>query len=484
VSDAGLGERGPLAALAEIAPRHGRAWLVGGAVRDALLGRETLDFDLAVDGDVRAMAREFGRRAGGHAFQLSEEFGAWRVRAHDQLWQVDLTPLMGETLAQDLGRRDLTINAIAKELLPGPSDLIDPCGGVADIEARRLRSVGPASFTSDPLRVLRLARIAAELGFTPDPETLRLASESAPALTAVAAERVFAELRLTITSDRAVAGLELAGSIGATAVVLPELDALRGLDQSDYHHLDVYEHTLATLQSTIDLVSDPSATFGELAPALLEVLNEPLANELTRGQALRFGALMHDMAKPLTHAVSSEGRPTFFEHDVRGAALVTQILNRLRASERLVGHVAALTRHHLRLGFLVHEQPLPPRTIYRYLATCEPVEVDVTVLSVTDRLATLGRNSERAVTLHLELAREILAEALAWRAQRPRPPIAGDELATALGIDPGPQLGRLLAELTEASYAGEIGSDEQVLAHARDWLTRDAAGASAHGRDR
>jgi poly(A) polymerase len=470
-----VNERGPLAALAEIAPRHGQAWLVGGAVRDALLGRATPDFDLAVQGDARGLARELGRRAGGHAFQLSEQFGAWRVRSHDQQWQVDLTPLMGETLEQDLRRRDLTINAIARGLDADDSELIDPCGGAGDLEAGRLRAVGDDAFSADPLRVLRLVRMAAELGFTPEPETLRLAAVSAPALAEVAAERVFAELRLTLITDLAVAGLELARSIGATAVVLPELDALRGLPQSDYHHLDVYNHTLATLQATIDLQRAPAASFGELlAPALAEVLDEPLANELTRGDALRFGALLHDIAKPLTYARGAEGRPTFFEHDVRGAQLATEILTRLRASERLISHAAALTRHHLRLGFLVHKRPLSARTVYNYLAICEPVEVDVTVLSVADRLATLGRNSERAVALHLELAREMLADALQWRRSRPRPPVPGDELARALGITQGPQLGRLLAELTEAAYAGEIEGDEAIVAHAREWLAHDS----------
>jgi poly(A) polymerase len=477
-----VSEPGPLAALAEIAPRHGHAWLVGGAVRDALLGRETLDLDLAVQGDARGLARELGRMEGGHAFQLSDQFGAWRVRAHDQHWQVDLTPLMGETLEQDLHRRDLTINAIARELGSGPGELIDPCGGAADLQARRLRAVGPESFSADPLRVLRLARMAAELGFTPEPETLGLAREAAPGLSEVAAERIFAELRLTLTSDLAISGLRLAHDTGATAVVLPELDALRGLQQSDYHHLDVYEHTLATLQAAIDLQRDPAATFGELAPALEAVLDEPLANELTRGDALRFGALLHDIAKPLTHAQTPDGRPTFFEHDVRGAELATAMLTRLRASERLISHAAALTRHHLRLGFLVHKRPLPARAIYNYLATCEPVEVDVTVLSVADRLATLGRNSERAVALHLELARELLADALRWRADRPRPPIAGDELARALAITPGPELGRLLAELTEASYAGELDGPDAVLVHARRWLAEQApAGTPGEG---
>jgi poly(A) polymerase len=479
-----VSERGPLAALAEISPRHGHAWLVGGCVRDALLGRVTPDYDLAVQGDVRALARELGRRAGGHAFQLSDEFGAWRVRSHEQDWQVDLSPLMGETLEQDLRRRDLTINAIARELEPG-AGMIDPCGGVADLEAGRLRSVGPESFRADALRVLRLVRLAAQLGFAAESDTLRLAADAAPKLAGVAAERVFSELRLTLSSPRAVSGLELARSLGATAAVLPELDALRGLEQSEYHHLDVYEHTLATLQALIDLQQDLAGVFGELAPALGEVLEQPLANELTRGQALRFGALLHDIAKPLTHARTAEGRTTFMEHDVRGAELAARMLTRLRASERLVTYTAALTRHHLRLGFLVHQRPLPPRTVYRYLAACEPVEVEVTVLSVADRLATLGRNSDRAVAQHLELARELLPEALRWRNQPPRAPLPGDQLARELGLAPGPQLGRLLEELTEAAYAGELEGADSVLARARAWLAGPSASPLPEpGRDR
>ena len=468
-------ERGPLAALVELAPRHGHSWLVGGAVRDDLLGRETPDLDLAVDGDARGLARELGRVAGGHAFQLSDTFGAWRVRSHEQDWQVDLTPLLGETLEQDLRRRDLTINAIARELDAPDGDLIDPLGGVGDIQARRLRSTGPEAFSDDPLRVMRLARMAAELGFTADVETMRLATASAPALIEVAQERVFAELRLIVASEQAAEGIEFASQLGATAAVLPELDALRGLEQSDYHHLDVYDHTLATLRSAIELERDPAETFGESGSELAAVMAQPLANEMTRWQALRMGTLLHDIAKSRTQAVTESGRVTFFEHDRLGAELTAEILGRLRASERLTNHVAALARDHLRLGFLVHERPLTRRAVYRYLAACTPVEVDVTVLSVADRLATLGRNSDRAVALHLDLSREILADALAWERRRPRPPIAGDRLACAIGIEPGPQLGRVLAELTEAAYAGEIESEDALLAHARNWLSRNPA---------
>ena len=158
--------------------------------------------------------------------------------------------------------------------------------------------------------------------------------------------------------------------------------------------------------------------------------------------------------------------------------LASAVLTRLRASERLREHVAALTRHHLRLGFLVHEAPLERRAIYSYLRTCEPVEVDVTLLSVADRLATRGKVAEEAIARHLELARQLLGEALAWRAERPRPPVRGDELARAVGLRPGRELGEILHELEVASFAGEIASREEAIERARELAGRGRAGSS------
>ncbi len=462
-------------ALRVLADQPTRVWLVGGAVRDRLLGRETLDYDLAIEGDAQPLARALGRAADGHAFLLSEEFGAWRVKGRSEPWQVDITPLAGDSIEQDLRRRDLTINAIATRLEAG-AELLDPCGGAVDIEAGRLRAVGERSFSDDPLRVLRLARFAAELGFAADSRTEALAAASASQLPAVAGERVFQELRALVCARHVLAGLELASRIGAGAAVLPELEALRGVGQSDYHHLDVYDHTLATLGEVIALEAAPGTVFEADAAQLRAILDEPLANELTRGQALRFGALLHDIAKPLVRAVGEQGRVTFHDHDRIGAQMCATILQRLRASDRLIEHVAALTRHHLRLGFLVHEQPLARRSVYRYMSTCSPVEVDVSVLSVADRLATLGRNSERAVAAHLALARELMPDAITFRARPPRPPLRGDQLARALGIEPGPLLGQLLAELTEASFAGELQTSEQAVEHARAQLARLGGG--------
>jgi putative nucleotidyltransferase with HDIG domain len=283
----------------------------------------------------------------------------------------------------------------------------------------------------------------------------------------VAAERVFAELKRILSAEEALRGLQLMDESGSTEAVLPELARLHGVEQSHYHHLDVYDHTRAVLAQAIELERDPGRLFPDQAEGIRELLAEPLANELTRGQALRFGALLHDIAKPQTRNVTAAGRVTFMGHDEAGARVVRDLLARLRASERLAEHVAGLTRHHLRLGFLVHEMPLSRTTIYRYLRASEPLQVDVTLLSVADRLATRGRGSEEAIARHLDLAGQMLTDALAWRRDRPRPPLRGDELARLLEIRPGPGLGRLLGELEEASFAGEIVGREEAIAFAR-----------------
>lgn len=461
----------PLAALTE---HEAPTWLVGGAVRDRLLQRATADFDITVDGPSEPVARRVARTAGGVAFALSEAFGAWRVVAHDRSWQLDVLRLDGATIEEDLARRDFSINAIAAPLPLHEGEYVDPFGGVQDLRRRILRMVAPEAFRRDPLRTLRLARLACELDLDVDPDTLRRAADAAPQLDQVAPERVFSELKRVVSAERALTGLELMDESGAMAAVLPEVVALEGVQQSRFHHLDVHGHTRAVLAETIALERDPSpvCSSDEECQALRALLQAPLANELNRGQALRFGALLHDVAKPHTRGVGARGQITFRGHDETGARMASDVLGRLRASERLREHVAALTRHHLRLGFLVHEMPLSRRTVYEYLRTCAPVAVDVTVLSVADRLATRGDNAERAIALHLKLARQLLGEALDWVANPPRPPIRGDDLARALGIEPGPIVGRLLAELEAAAFSGELDSRQAAIEHARQLVAR------------
>jgi poly(A) polymerase len=451
---------------------EGSAWIVGGAIRDALLGEPVFSADLVVEpGREESAARAIANAADGFAFELSAEFATWRTSSSTDGWHVDITAMRAQTIEEDLRARDFTVNAIAIPL--GGGEPIDPTGGAADAAARLLRAASDRSFEDDPLRLLRLPRLSAGHALSIDPPTAELARSAAPRAAEPAGERQFAELRGIVDGPDPMGGIRLMQELGVTAVVLPELETLRGVVQNPNHHLDVYGHTLAVLEEWLGIEADLSGFAGDLTPQVEEFLAEPLADELSRRGALRFGALFHDLGKPDTRSEGS-GYVTFIGHDEVGARIIDGISRRLRTSRRLNVHLQGLALHHLRLGFLIHQRPLSRRAVYDYLVATEPVAADVTLLSVADRLAARGEGplaSPEMVGAHLDLARELLAEALVWhRDGPPRPPLTGDELVAELDLAPGPEIGRLLEELRAAAYAGEIEGRSQALDRARQLL--------------
>ena len=443
-------------------------WIAGGAVRDAALGRQVDDLDLAVGGDPATGAKAIARTGGGHAFELSAEFATWRAVAADGGWQVDLTALRGPTIEEDLRERDFTVGAVAVPL--GGGEPIDPFGGLADLERGVLRTVTERGFDSDPLRLLRAARLAADMRLEVAGETVALARSRAIRAAEPAGERQLAELRRLVGGPDPLRGVALLDELGLTAVVLPELAALHGVEQGPNHHLDVHGHTIAVLERTLEVEADLERFGGERGGELAALLAEPLADEMTRGTALRFGALLHDIGKPATR-VEHDGYVTFVGHDRDGAEIVVGICRRLRASRALTRHLQGLTLHHLRLGFMVHEAPLPPRRVHEYLRATEPVGPDVTLLTIADRLSARGSGpfaTDEAIEAHLRLAREMLAATLDWRQNGPPPPLLrGDELVAELDVSDGPEVGELLTELEAAQFAGEVGDRQQAIEYLR-----------------
>ena len=466
-------DRAPSISAARTAlEQQGPAWIVGGAIRDALLGEEVADADLAIErGREEDAARAIAKVAGGTAFRLSEEHATWRAIASTDGWHVDVVALRAETIEDDLRARDFTVNAIARPLEGG--ELIDPTGGGADSEARLLRAASEHTFRDDPIRLLRAPRLAAGHDLTIEENTAEMARAAASQASRPAGERQFAELRGIVAGPLPLRGIELMDELELTAAVLPELEALRGVAQNPNHHLDVLGHTLAVLEEWLGLERDLEDFAGDLAPEIQAFLAEPLADELSRRDALRFGALFHDVGKPETRSEGSD-YVTFIGHDEVGARIIADICRRLRVSRRLSTNLQGLALHHLRLGFLIHQRPLSRRTVYDYLVATEPVAADVTLLSVADRLAARGEGplaSPEMVQAHLDLAREMLRDALAWhRDGPPRPPLSGDELASELGLEPGPELGRLLEELRAEAFTGEIRGRHEALARAKQLM--------------
>lgn len=456
------------AAVLELLPAE--AWIVGGAVRDEILGRPVLDVDLVVKSDPEIAARAFASAAGKAAvFGLNDEFGAWRVVHHLDRWQVDFSPMDGLTIEDDLSRRDLTINAIARRV--GTDELIDPFGGIGDLEAHRLREVGPDSFESDPLRVLRLARFAVVMGFEPQPSTVELAKVSSAALAQISGERTFMEFSRIIASRDPVGGIRLLKELGAVSSVLPELLELESVAQGRYHHLDCLEHTLLVLQEAVNLQGN-LASLGPSGQLASDLLDGDLGDGISRWTGVRLAAILHDIAKGRTRTEFPDGRVGFPGHDELGAQMAGEILRRFRVSSRVSTAVRGMIEQHLAAGFLTHKEPVGRREVYEYLCTCGQTAVDVTVLSVADRLATKGRGSDEAIERHLHLTDRLLEAAAAHEVEGElKPLIRGDELASSLGIPQGPQLGVLLSELATAQYAGDISTSEAAIKHARSFLS-------------
>ena len=449
------------------------SWVVGGAVRDRILGRPITDLDVVVTGGVEAAARGFASSYGKCAvFGLNDEFGAWRVVHHDDRWQIDFNPLNGKSIEEDLGRRDFTLNAMAEEV--GSGTRLDPLGGMDDLAAGVLRVVGPDSLLDDPLRILRMTRLQRELAVTPDAEALSLARRAAPGLTSVAGERIFAEFSRILGGLSASQGIRDLDASGALSSILPELQRLKGLEQSDFHHLDCWEHTLLVLDEVESLATDPTP-LGPAGSEAVMILSGSLADGENRWLGLRLAALLHDIAKPDTRVEFENGRIGFPGHDDAGALVADEVLlERFKTSARLAAFVRAEIVDHLTAGFMTHEEPIGLRQVHAYLQQTGQAAVDTTVISVADRLATRGRNSEAAIAKHLALTERLLTAAVEReREGAPEPLVRGDVLAEALGIAQGPQLGSVLAELAAAQYAHEVTTEAEAIEHARSFVSAE-----------
>lgn len=439
------------------------AWLVGGAVRDVLMGRPLADWDLVTTGDPEATARTCAHRLGAPVFPLSERHGAWRIVAAGH--EIDVTGAP-DGITADLARRDFTINAIAVRLADARLEAVP--GALDDIADARLRLVADGAFRDDPLRLLRLVRLAAELDLDVEDGTADVARRDAGLAAEPAGERQRMELERMLAARDPVDAIRMLDDLGLLAVVLPEVKALEGVVQNRYHHLDVFDHTLQVLDAACDLVDAPAFAFGDLAPGVRDALAAELDGDADVATAVRWGALLHDIAKPMTRTTFEDGHIGFPGHAQQGAELATAILGRLRASSALQRCVAVLVREHLRLGFMVGRDGIGPREIHRYRVATDPYGVPAVIVSLADRWATRGvRARQRWIRRHEETARTLVRGLL----EPPLPAlIRGDALAAALGLPPGPALGVLLAEIAEEQAAGTVTTAEAAVAFARTRL--------------
>ncbi len=468
--------------------RGAQIWLVGGAVRDALLGRPVHDWDFAVDQNALRLARAVADALGGAYFPLDVERGAGRViltGADDTRLELDFAVLRGVDLEADLGTRDFTINAMA---IDEAGALVDLTGGQLDLDARRVRATNEHAFQDDPVRLLRAVRMEAELGFEIAPQTMAWIRRDAELLTLSSAERVRDEFARLLGIRGAITHLRRLDEFGLLSYVVPELESLKGVTQSPPHRFDVWQHTLLmvdTLEGVIAAIAGqavgsrtsagvPPFAWGDIGRSLSQFADDVvthLAVEVSSGRdrvgLLKLAALLHDIGKSETWSQEEDGRIHFYNHDLVGAQIAATRLQELRFSRDEAERMRVLVGQHLRPAHLSRTERVTRRAVYRYFRATGCGGVDVVLLSLADHLATYGPNlQEDRWARRLEVAETLLTHCFEHYEETVDPPplITGNDLLAELGMSPGPEVGRLLETVREAQAAGEVRTREEALA--------------------
>ncbi|MFC5502245.1 CCA tRNA nucleotidyltransferase [Lysinimonas soli] len=442
--------------------------LVGGPVRDAFLGRPVSDLDLTTDARpeqilaivepsadaVWEIGRDFGTigtRFGGHTLEIT----TYRSDAYDGSSRKPEV-MFGDSLDDDLVRRDFTINAMALRLPDGEHPeprLIDPTGGVDDLLARTLRtpSAPEVSFGDDPLRMLRAARFSAQLGFALRSDALAAAQGMADRLAIVSAERIGAELAKLMLAADPVAGIRLLVDSGVAQVVLPEIPALRLEIDEHARHKDVYEHSLIALDRAIEL-------------------------EKSRGHepdlVLRLAVLLHDIGKPATRVIEPGGAVSFHHHDVLGAKLAAKRLRALRFDNDTVKAVAELIRLHLRF-FGYADGAWTDSAVRRYVRDAGPLLEQLHILSRADVTTRNRRKADQLAFAYDDLEERIATLTEEEELAAIRPDLDGEQIMRILGIGPGRDVGEAYRFLLEERLEqGPLGAEEAEARLRSWWSTR------------
>ena len=481
---------GLLSKVSSILTRHNcSAYVVGGFIRDWLLGRGTADIDIAVDGDALDIAQKIARAIDGKYLVLDEANRVARVLVVDEkVWHLDFSSF-SNGIQDDLGRRDFTIDAMAVELqdlVSGSPQLIDPFSGRSDLGKKLLRAVSQRIFEEDAARLLRGVRLAAELGFKIEPGTESLIRKDCRLAKLVPGERLREEIVRMLSLSGSGEIVRYLDKLGLLTAIIPELEEMKGVEQPNVHYWDVFDHSVETIATAEFLLRESRWKYGKkdlltVTPWSEEIsrhFDEDVSGGSNRRILLKLGALMHDIAKPATKTVDETGRTRFLGHTKQGAGVAAEILERLRFSNREIRLVENLVYHHLRPAQMANEGLPTSRAIYRYFRDAEDAGIDILFLALADYLATNGpRLDIEEWKQHNLLINYILTEHVKQESEvLPVKLIDGHDLMDIFDLSPGRLIGELLTGVREAQVAGELSTREEAIELVRKELEKRQCG--------
>jgi putative nucleotidyltransferase with HDIG domain len=472
--------------LASIIPQNLPVFVVGGAVRNALTKRPTKDFDFTLPGKAIQTARRIADALDGAFYALDKERDFGRViipQPEGEPLVLDFSPFQGTNLEEDLRSRDFTINAIAFDI-NRPQELLDPLGGAADLYAKRLRACTPDAFTSDPVRILRGIRFSVSWEMRTEPGTQEQMRAAVGLLPLVSDERLRDELFHLLETPKPATAIRILDYLDAIPYVLPELNALKGLEQSPPHTQDAWQHSLDALTkfyTVLDVLKpsfnpegSASLFLGVVSHRLgryreqLEVhLNTRLIQHRSFISLIFLAALYHDIGKPDTQKIDQDGRTRYLGHEEVGAELVVKRGRVLQLSNSEIKRLKSIVYNHMRPLWLTQTGKLPSRrAIYRFFRDTGPAGVDICLLSLADTLATYGPALPPDLWAHqVDVIRALLESWWEKSEEVISPPalIDGNDLIGELGLKPGPIIGQVLRTIQEAQATGNVVNRRQAF---------------------
>ncbi|MBA4367437.1 MAG: hypothetical protein C0403_07335 [Desulfobacterium sp.] len=447
-------------------------YLVGGAVRDHLLDREIKDVDIACV-KPEETANCIGQYHDSAIVLFNKKQNAVCYRVIDRNNKdnfLDIVQLRNNSIFEDLQERDFTFNSIAVQInRKGQIEkIIDPLNGAEDLQNRLIRISSLHAFQSDPLRILRAFRFSAELDFCLEKRTKLLINDQFSLISSVSIERIMAEVFKIFATDRAARHVRHIDKIGLLEIIFPEIKKMKGCGQNDYHHLDVWDHSMMVLDNCEEISSNLNHYFPESAIQIQNTLS--MNNRIV---LMKMAALLHDIGKPDTRKINkNSGDITFHNHDRAGQEIICSLSKRVKMSKQDQIFLESMVDNHMHILFLSRPD-VKEKTVLKWLCKLGDNFIPLVIIEMADCKSTLGTASSKAVIdHHLTWSRDMINNYFHETKQKIEKVslINGKDLI-ALGMSPGPRLGQILRTIREAQDLGTIQNYNQGLALAKRIIT-------------
>lgn len=447
-----------------------QAYLVGGCVRDALLGITPLDYDIVVPDNPSHFSHLLAKRLKGKVIILAKDrFDVHRIIS--QSLDIDVTKAKDGNIESDLKSRDFTINAMAYDLKN--KKIIDWVNGREDLKRRRVKVVSPEAFKSDPARLVRAFRMAAKLTFQIEPQTLEMINKYSNLIQKTAGERIWSELNKIIACpDSAPLLKDMAGS-GLLFSIIPELRELKGCAQNQFHTADVFTHTISAYQALEQILNRPGQEFSRSSTDIISNM------EMEIRVILKLAILLHDIGKPASRSRDPKGNLHFYGHAGKSAVMAQTICKRLRMPNRYSSQVLSIIQNHQRplsLYLAQKDRTLRPKPLGRFFRQCARHTPYILLHAMADDMGK-GSRVQDETDIKVAFYKEIMETYFEnCKASCASPLIGGNDLQERFNIPPSPLMGKILKSIQELQLAGAITKREEALQWVADYLKRNPTG--------